>query len=72
MQTTTASSLYINNNGMICCVAHAGSYLQSAYAAKAERPTYTTPLDSWMRVDTDFIVEWVDMMGTAPKCEMCR
>jgi hypothetical protein len=72
MTTTTATSLYIANSGRIACINHGGSYLSSAYAAKPERASYTTPLDSWMRMDTDFIVEWVDMVGTAPKCEDCR
>jgi len=70
--TTKTTSLYINNNGMICCISHGGSYLQSEYKHAPERPNYITPLDSWERMDTDYIVEWVDMVGSAPKCEMCR
>ncbi|HEY7823674.1 MAG TPA: hypothetical protein VIG24_12610 [Acidimicrobiia bacterium] len=70
--TTQTMSLYINDNGMMSCIAHAGSYISSAYAAKPEAAKYRTPLDTWERIDTDFIVEWTDMMGSAPKCESCR
>jgi len=70
--TTQASSLYINNNGMITCIKHGGSYLTSEYAHAPERATYVTPLDAWERMDTDYILEWVDEVGTAPKCETCR
>ena len=69
---TKTSSLYIANNGRISCIAHAGSYLSSAYAASPERASYVTPLDAWERMDTDYIVEWVDLMGSAPTCEDCR
>jgi hypothetical protein len=71
MQTKTAS-LYINNNGMTCCIDHGGSYLRSEYAHKPERNTYTTPLDSWERIDDGYVAEWTAIVGCAPKCEICR
>ena len=70
MQTTTAP-LYINNNGEIACPTHGGSYLRSEYDFAPNRSNYYTPLGTWDRIDTDFILEWVDMMGTAPKCAYC-
>ena len=71
MTTATATSLYIANNGRISCIKHGGSYLSSAYAASPERASYITPLDAWDRMDTDYIVEYVDIVGHAPKCEGC-
>jgi hypothetical protein len=71
MQTATAS-LYVNNNGMICCIDHGGSYLSSEYRHAPERATYLTPLDSWERIDADYAQEWTRLVGTAPTCEMCR
>jgi hypothetical protein len=71
MSTKTAS-LYTNQNGMTCCIDHGGSYLRSEYAHKPERNTYTTPLDLWKRIDDDYAAEWVAIVGSAPKCEMCR
>jgi hypothetical protein len=72
MTTETATSLYINDNGMICCIDHAGSYLSSEYRHAPERDLYRTPLGSWERIDTAFTVEWTDIVGNAPQCEMCR
>ena len=71
MQTAT-DTLYINNNGMICCINHGGSYLRSEYAHAPERRAYQTPLDTWERIDVLYAREWVRLCGTAPKCEMCR
>ena len=71
MQTQTAS-LYINNNGMICCIDHGGSYLRSEYRHAPERRAYQTPLDTWERIDVLYAREWTRLAGTAPKCEMCR
>lgn len=64
--------LYISNGGRVVCVPHGGSYLRSAYERSPERAQYSTPLDHWMRVDTDMIVLWVDETGRPPKCEDCR
>jgi hypothetical protein len=71
MQTKTAS-LYGNDNGMLCCIEHGGSYLRSEYAHKPERRVYRTPLDTWERIDADYVAEWTQIMGTPPKCELCR
>jgi len=72
VKTATKSSLYINQNGMICCIDCGGSYLQSEYQHAPERPSYLTPLDSWERIDSEFIGMWIDEMGAAPVCELCR
>lgn len=69
---TKTTSLYVNDNGEISCIGHGGSYLRSAYDAAPERNAYRTPLGTWERIDTAYIVEWTDMMGSAPKCETCR
>jgi len=69
---TTTSSLYINDNGMICCIDHAGSYLSSEYRHAPERDLYRTPLGSWERIDDTFVDEWVAIVGATPNCEMCR
>ena len=71
MSTKTAS-LYINDNGMVCCIDHAGSYLSSEYRHAPERDLYRTPLGSWERIDDTFVDEWVAIVGATPKCEMCR
>jgi len=68
MQT---GSLYVNDNGMICCVEHGGSYLASAYQRKPEQCCYGTPLDSWEKVDGEYVAEWTVLVGSAPVCEMC-
>ncbi len=72
MSTITKQSLYINQNGMVCCIRHGGSYLMSEYQHAPERPTYLTPLDSWEQMDDGFVAEWIAEVGAAPKCEMCR
>lgn len=69
--TTATASLYINNNGMICCIEHGGSYLRSEYAHAPERRGYETPLDSWDRIDVLYARQWEQLAGTPPKCEMC-
>jgi hypothetical protein len=70
--TTTTSSLYINDNGMICCIDHAGSYLSSEYRHAPERDLYRTPLGSWERIDDTFVDEHVAIVGATPNCDMCR
>ena len=69
---TESAVLYVNNNGMTCCVDHGGSYLLSAYEAAPARKTYVTPLDCWQRIDDDYAQEWVSVMGAPLTCEMCR
>jgi hypothetical protein len=71
MSTKTAS-LYTNDNGMTCCIEHGGSYLRSEYEHKPERSVYRTPLDTWERIDDEYAAEWAALVGTAPKCELCR
>ena len=68
---TQTETLYINNNGMICCIKHGGSYLSSEYAHAPERRGYQTPLDSWERIDVLYAREWEELCGTPPKCEVC-
>jgi hypothetical protein len=69
--SVATSSLYINDNGMICCVDHGGSYLRSEYAHRPQQCCYGTPLDSWERVDVDFVEEWTEIVGLEPRCEIC-
>ena len=71
MQTKT-SSLYVNDNGEISCLDHAGSYLSSEYRHAPERRKYRTPLGTWEQIDAGYIAEWTDIMGSAPVCETCR
>jgi hypothetical protein len=68
----TAASLYVNDNGMTCCIEHGGSYLRSEYQHAPERDLYRTPLDTWERIDDEYVVEWTSIVGTGPACEMCR
>ena len=74
MTTATKSSLYINQNGMICCIAHGGSYLQSEYQHAPERRNYLTPLDSWEKVDAEMhaILADMDDADLVLECETCR
>lgn len=65
-------TLYVNQNGMICCVDHGGSYLRSEVQHAPGRHEYRTPLDHWEYVDEQYVVEWVELVGTAPRCEVCR
>jgi hypothetical protein len=69
---TKTASLYSNQNGMMCCIEHGGSYLRSEYAHAPEQRHYSTPLDVWERVDVLYAREWTQLRGTPPKCEMCR
>ena len=69
---TETSSLYINDNGMICCVPHAGSYLRSEYEHAPERFAYRTPLETWEKVDGEFVSEWNRITGADPVCAVCR
>lgn len=68
---TNKPSLYGNDNGMICCIEHGGSYLRSAYEAAPERQVYNTPLDRWQMIDPEYVADWTLEMGTPPTCEVC-
>jgi hypothetical protein len=63
--------LYVNNNGMTCCLNHGGSYLMSAHRSAPERMTYITPLDHWERINDEYAQERIALIGAPPKCEMC-
>ena len=64
-------SLYIANNGRIACIRHGGSYLSSAYAAHPERDSYSTPIYVWDRMDDEYVLAYIEMADTHPKCEDC-
>lgn len=64
-------TLYSNDNGMIACVAHGGSYLSSAYSRKPDSRTYRTPIDRWERIDPDHAMEFLALVGRPPTCEFC-
>jgi hypothetical protein len=68
---TESVVLYVNNNGMTCCIDHGGSYLRSAYEGAPERKSYVTPLDCWERIDEEYMHEWATVVGALPMCEMC-
>ena len=68
---TKTNTLYVNDNGMMCCVEHGGSYLRSEYTHAPERNVYRTPLDTWERVDEQYAQEWLALVGTPVRCEMC-
>ena len=69
---TATRSLYVSDNGRICCVPHMGSYGMSAYEARPEARIYRTPLDAWEKVDEHYVAEWTAIVGEAPRCEDCR
>lgn len=71
MTTATATTLYISSNGEVSCPDHGGTYLRLAHEYHPTAPQHITPLESWDRMTTDYIVEWVDAFGTAPKCGRC-
>lgn len=50
--TTTAAPVWINNNGMVVCKAHAGYYLQTLIEAQPNALTYSTPIETWDRDTT--------------------
>ena len=72
MKTISISSLYANNNGRIVCPRHMGCAGQTAYEKKPEQNRYRTGMDTWERLDTEYLKEWVAIMGTFPSCEDCR
>jgi len=72
MKMLTSTSLYANDNGRIVCPSHMGCAGQSAYSAKPEQATYRTGLDTWERLDTEYLQEWVAVTGALPRCEDCR
>jgi hypothetical protein len=72
MKAMTISSLYANNNGRIVCPRHMGCAGESAYNKKPEQARYRTGMDMWERLDTEYLTEWVAVMGKFPKCEDCR
>lgn len=51
---TTTKHLWISAGGLVTCLRHGGSYLQSAIAHGAGEHI-TTPLDDWMRVEADTV-----------------
>lgn len=68
---TTTDILFVSDGGRINCLAHGGSYLNSAHAARPNARTHRTPLDWWERVDDDYIAEWTAIVGKPPVCEEC-
>lgn len=70
MNTTTAS-LYINDNGLIACLDHGGSYLRAEYDRAPEQFEYRTPLESWEKVDAEFVRDWNAITGSDPVCAAC-
>lgn len=72
MKTITISSLYANDNGRIVCPRHMGCAGESAYNAKPEQNRYRTGMDTWERLDTEYLNEWVAITGEFPSCEDCR
>jgi hypothetical protein len=69
--TTETASLYVHDNGEICCIDHAGSYLSSEYRHAPERHEYWTPLGTWERMDSAYINDFTRLVGRAPKCQQC-
>ena len=45
-----ATTLYINQNGLVTCAAHGGGYLQMRAKARPRARVIDTPLDNWERL----------------------
>lgn len=71
METLTAKVLYVSSNGEVSCPEHGGTYLRLANDYRPNAPQHVTPLEVWDRVETDFLVMFVDSFGKAPKCGRC-
>lgn len=46
----TTETIWINEDGMTTCMAHAGHYLRTAVAARPRSKRHFTPLDDWCAV----------------------
>lgn len=62
---TAARTVWINENGLITCLAHGGNYLQSA-VKNGSGIEISTPLDHWIRFTLDEATE------RRLACEECR
>lgn len=62
---TATGTVWINENGLITCLAHGGHYLQSA-VKNGSGIEISTPLDHWVRFTLDEAAEHI------LACEECE
>lgn len=67
---------WCDDNGMLTCEDHAGSYLRSAITASPRRTSHRTPLGTWELLTADEVTEMRNLFseyGTnrTEVCEMC-
>ena len=64
----TAAPVWINNNGMTRCEAHAGFYLRSQIKANPDAVEHDTPIENWVRDTSGEVTceDCVPILRTAP------
>jgi hypothetical protein len=75
MTTTQTITHWTNDNGMVACQNHLGTYGTSELAAKPKARKLQTPIGTWVKMtETDF-ADWMELMtefGHSQACEICR
>lgn len=67
----TAERLWMDDNGMLSCEAHAGNYLQHAIARRPRAKSHSTPRGRWVLLtDAEVAIIAADC-GTTVTCESC-
>lgn len=65
---SASTSLYISNGGRVSCAKHGGNYLSSHLVNHPNALVIDTPLDNWIKADTDDLAMLADAgLG----CEGC-
>lgn len=70
MTTKTTTRYWANDNGAVCCEAHAGCYLQSEIEARPRAKSHRTPLGTYELLDSLDVAVLNAEFGEV--CETCR
>ncbi len=64
--------LYMNDNGMLSCQEHIGSYASAELERKPNARHIRTPLDTWTLLSESDSEQLAQMVGRRCDCETCE
>ena len=64
--------LYMNDNGMINCQEHIGSYASAELERRPNAKRIRTPLDTWTLLSESDMDQLAQMVGRFCDCETCE
>ena len=65
-------SLWIHDNGQVCCPEHFGRYAASELDRAPHAQLLHTPLGTWERLTRADLAQLVEMTGKEQICEICE